>query len=53
MIRAALFVIARSWKNKTKQNKTKTDLPQNKNGYKKGGSFTQWNTAHLLKMRTS
>jgi hypothetical protein len=29
-----------------------TDVPQPKNGYRKCGSFTQWNTIHVLKTRT-
>jgi hypothetical protein len=38
-----LFVIAGSWNN--------PDVPQRKNGYRKCGSFTQWNTTQLLIMR--
>jgi hypothetical protein len=41
---------------KTKQNKTTTKKrkrKQKKNGYRKCGSFTQWNTIHPLRMRTS
>jgi hypothetical protein len=33
---AALFMIARSWNN--------LDVPRQKNGNRKCGSFTQWNT---------
>jgi hypothetical protein len=29
------------------------DAPQLENGYRKYGSFTQWNTIQLLKTRTS
>jgi hypothetical protein len=29
------------------------DVPQQKNGYRKCGSFTQWNTSQLLRTRTS
>jgi len=42
---AALFIIARSWKN--------TDVFQPKNGYRKCDTFTQWNTTQLLKTMTS
>jgi hypothetical protein len=41
MFIAALFVIARSWK--------QPRCPRKKNGYRKCGSFTQWNK--LLKER--
>ena len=41
----ALFIIGRNLK--------KTDVPKLKNGYRKCHSFTQWNTAQLLKRRTS
>jgi hypothetical protein len=41
MFIADLFIIARSWK--------KTDVPQQKNGYRKCGTFTQWSTTKLLK----
>jgi hypothetical protein len=44
MFIAALFIVARSWK---KQNKT--DVPQQRNGYRKCGTFTQWSTTQLLK----
>jgi hypothetical protein len=44
MFIAALFVIARSWK--------QVDIPQQKNEFLKCGSFTQWNTIHLLRTRT-
>jgi hypothetical protein len=40
MFIAALFIIVRSWK---------TDAPQQKNGYRKYGTFTQWSTTQLLK----
>ena len=43
MFIAALFVMLRS----------NPDVPQWKNGYRKCGPFTQWNTTPLLKMRTS
>jgi hypothetical protein len=42
MFIAALFIIARSWKN--------LDAPQQRNGYRKCGTFTQWNTTQQLKM---
>jgi hypothetical protein len=35
-----------------KKKKKKKDVPRQKNGYRKCGSFTQWNT-QLLRMRTS
>jgi hypothetical protein len=41
MFIAALFIIARSWKN--------PDAPQQRNGYRKRGTFTQWNTTQLFK----
>ena len=41
MFMAVLFIIARSRNN--------PDVPQLKNGYRKYGSFTQWNTIQLLK----
>jgi hypothetical protein len=41
MFTAALFIIARSWK--------KPDVPQQKNGHRKCGTFTQWSTTQLLK----
>jgi hypothetical protein len=41
MFIAALFVIARTWK--------KPDVPQQKNGNRKCGSFTHWNTTQLLR----
>jgi hypothetical protein len=34
MFIAALFIIARSWKD--------PDVPQQRNGYRKCGTFTQW-----------
>jgi hypothetical protein len=37
-----LSIIARSWKKKV-------DVPQQKNGYRKCGTFTQWSTTHQLK----
>jgi hypothetical protein len=40
MFIAALFVIARSWK--------EPDAPQQRNGYRKCGTFTQWSTMQLL-----
>jgi hypothetical protein len=45
MVIAALFIIARSWKN--------PDVPQQRNGYRKYDTFTQWNTTQLLKTMTS
>ena len=45
MFIAALFIIARSWKN--------PDAPQQRNGYRKCGTFTQWSTTQLLKTMTS
>jgi hypothetical protein len=41
MFIAALFIVARSWKN--------PDDPQQRNGYRKCGTFKQWSTTHLLK----
>ena len=41
MFIAALFIIARAGKN--------PDVPQQKNGYRKYGTFTQWSTTQLLK----
>jgi hypothetical protein len=41
MFIAALFIIARAGKN--------PDAPQQRNGYKKCGTFTQWSTTQLLK----
>jgi hypothetical protein len=38
MFIAALFIIVRSWK----------DAPQQRNGYKKCGTFTQWSTTQLF-----
>jgi hypothetical protein len=55
MFIVALFVIARTWENKTnKQNKqtNQPDVPRQKNEYRRCGSFTQRNTIQLL-MRTS
>ena len=40
MFIAALFIIARSWK--------EPRCPRQKNGYRKCGTFTQWNTTQLL-----
>jgi hypothetical protein len=45
MFIAALFIIARSWKD--------PDVPQQRNGYRKYGTFTQWNTTQLLKRMNS
>ena len=45
MFIATLFVITRSWKQPT--------IPQQKNGYRKCGSFIQWSTTQLLRMRTT
>jgi hypothetical protein len=41
MFIAALFIIARAGKN--------PDVPQQRNGYRKCGTFAQWSTAWLLK----
>jgi hypothetical protein len=41
MFIAALFIIARSWK--------EPDAPQERNGYKKCDTFTQLSTTQLLK----
>jgi hypothetical protein len=41
MFITALFIIARSGKN--------PDVPQQRNGYRKCGTFTQWSTTQLLK----
>jgi hypothetical protein len=41
MFIAALFIIARSWK--------EPRCPQQRNGYRKCGTFTQWSTTQLLK----
>jgi hypothetical protein len=41
MFIAALFIIARSWK--------EPDVPQQGNGYRKCGTFTQWSTTQLFK----
>jgi hypothetical protein len=38
MFIAALFIIARSWKE-----------PRQRNGYRKCGTFTKWSTTQLLK----
>ena len=45
MFIAALFILARTRKN--------PDVPQQKNGYRKSGTFTQWSTTQLLKTMTS
>jgi hypothetical protein len=42
---ASLFIIAEAGKN--------PDVPQQRNGYRKCGTFTQWNTTQLLKTMTS
>jgi hypothetical protein len=42
MFIAALFIIARSWKKNS-------DVPQQRNGYRKCGRFTQWSTTQQLK----
>jgi hypothetical protein len=44
MFIAALFVIARSWK--------QLRCPRQKNGFGKCGSFSQWDTTKLLRTRT-
>ena len=41
MFIAVLFIIARAGKN--------PDVPQQRNGYRKCGTFTQWSTTQLLK----
>jgi hypothetical protein len=41
MFTSALFIIARAGKN--------PDAPQQRNGYRKCGTFTQWSTTQLLK----
>jgi hypothetical protein len=41
MFIAALFIIARSWK--------EPRCPSTENGYRKCGTFTQWSTTQLLK----
>ena len=41
----ALFIIARAGKN--------PDAPQQRNGYRKCGTFTQWSTTQLLKTMNS
>jgi hypothetical protein len=46
MFLAALFIIARNWGKKT-------DVPQQRNGYRKCGIFTQWSTTQLLKTMNS
>jgi hypothetical protein len=48
MFIAALFMIARSQKQQMFP-----DVPQWKNGYRKCGTFTQWNTTQILKTTTS
>jgi hypothetical protein len=44
MFIADLFVVAKAGNN--------LDVPQQKIGYRKCGSFTQWSTTQLLRMRT-
>jgi hypothetical protein len=41
MFKAAFFIIAKSW--------NVPDVPQQRNGYRKCGTFTQWSTTQLLK----
>jgi hypothetical protein len=41
MFIAALIILARAGK--------KPDVPQQRNGYRKCGTFTQWSTTQLLK----
>jgi hypothetical protein len=43
MFIAAIFIIGRNWKN--------PEVPQQRNAYRKYGTFTQWNTTQLLKQR--
>jgi hypothetical protein len=45
MFIAALFIIARSWK--------QCRYPSTEERYRKCGTFTQWNTTQLLKTMTS
>jgi hypothetical protein len=45
MFIAALFIIARAGKN--------PDVPQQRNGYRKYGTLTQWSTTQVLKTMTS
>jgi hypothetical protein len=45
MFTSALFIIARSWKEPI--------CPSTEDGYRKCGTFTQWNTAQLLKTMNS
>ena len=45
MFIAALFIIARSWK--------EVRCPSPKNGYRKCGTFAQWSTTHLIKTKNS
>ena len=45
MFIAALFIIAEAGKN--------PDVPQQRNGYRKCGTFTQWSTTQLLKTMKS
>jgi hypothetical protein len=45
MFIAALFIIADTGRN--------TDVLQQRNGYRKPGTFTQWFTTQLLKTMTS
>jgi hypothetical protein len=42
MFISALFIIARSWKKNL-------DVPQQRDGYRKCDTFTQWSTTQLLK----
>jgi hypothetical protein len=44
MFIAAIFIIARSWK--------QPNILQQRNGYRKCGTFTQWSTIRLLKTMT-
>jgi hypothetical protein len=45
MFIAAIFIIAEAGNN--------PDVPQQRNGYRKCGTFTQWNTTQLLKSTIS
>jgi hypothetical protein len=45
MFRVALFVIVEAGNN--------PEVPRQKNGYRKSGSFIEWNTIQPLRMRTS
>jgi hypothetical protein len=48
MFIAVLFIIARNWKEPSTEN-----IPQQRNGYRKCGTFIQWSTTQLLKIMNS